>query len=263
MDSGIWQRLAQLNLLLDRTDEPLELDPPQIEHFYFPLALNLLDRLAGSDRTIAAVAGPPASGKTAFAAILTEVINVHSDRPLACWLGLDGWHYPNTYLDSHMIEKDGEWLKLKQIKGSPATFDVSAVRDCLERIRRRQPTSFPVYSRRIHDPVADAGQVEPSRKVVLFEGNYLLLAEDPWQALHPLFDVKIFLTAPPDKLVEGIRMRHLRGGKEPQEVERQILQVDLPNIQLVLAHSILADILVAKLDSKTIEKVTFGLRTIY
>jgi pantothenate kinase len=260
MDKDIWQRLVNIDLSLDRTDAPLELDPSQIERFYFPLALDLLNRSAGTERLMAAVAGPPASGKTAFSVILTEVINAHADRTLACWLGLDGWHYPNAYLDSHTIKKDKNTLTLRQIKGSPATFNVPALRECLEQIRRRQPTSFPVYSRRIHDPVPNAGSVEATSKIVLVEGNYLLLADNPWQALHALFDVKIFLTAPPDMLIEGIRLRHLRGGKEPEEVERQILQVDVPNIKLVLANSMPADILVEKIDSKTIEKVNFGLR---
>ena len=74
----MWDNLSQKNLTLDQTSTPLEMERLEVEQFYYPLALRLLERSRGQKRILAAVAGPPGSGKTAFATLLVAVINAEA-----------------------------------------------------------------------------------------------------------------------------------------------------------------------------------------
>lgn len=255
MQAEIWERLNRNPLFLDQTSQPLEVERAEVEQFYIPLAQTLLARSAGAARWMAAVAGPPGSGKTAFATLLAAVIEAVAGQRLAGLAGLDGWHYPNSYLDSHFIERGGERIPLRRIKGAPESFDYRAAQACLVRLRQGGRVEFPVYSRRLHDPLPGGGVVESSQRIVILEGNYWLLAEPPWLALQPLFDLRIFLKAGRQDLLDGLRERHLRGGKDPETVEQHLQAVDLPNIELVINYSIRPDLIVHKADSRRIERM--------
>jgi pantothenate kinase len=81
------------------------LDRQEVMDFYQPLARCVLERRQPGQREIVAVAGPPGSGKSAFAAVLTAVLDALAGEKLAALVGLDGWHFPNAYLDSHTIRR--------------------------------------------------------------------------------------------------------------------------------------------------------------
>jgi len=258
MEKDVWDQLARVRLTLDQTSALIEVNRKEAEEFYIPLAATLLDRLSPPARLLVGIAGPPGCGKTAFAALLAETINAISGEEMAACLGLDGWHFSNAYLDSHFIERGGEWFQLRRIKGAPETYDVYAAYQCLQRIRTQAKVIFPEYSRTLHDPVPDAGVVELRHRIVLAEGNYWLLKEEPWKDFQALFDVTIFLSASPQCLIEGLRTRHRRGAKGSRSVEKHIRQVDLPNIEHVLSNSVNADVVVYKRDSRLIERVVFA-----
>jgi pantothenate kinase len=257
LQTGVWERLSSLRLTLDQTKALVKVDRGEVERFYFPLASYLLDRLTPQARLLVAVAGPPGNGKTAFGTILAETINATTDVEIATCLGLDGWHFPNAYLDSHFAEHNCGRVLLSSIKGAPETYDVRAAYQCLKRIRNNEKVSFPTYSRKLHNPVPDAGVVEHHHHIVLAEGNYWLLNKEPWKDFQALFDVTIFLTATAQRLVTGLRNRHLRGAKSNKVVEEHIQNVDLPNIELVLSNSVKADVVVYKIDNRWIEKIIF------
>jgi pantothenate kinase len=252
MEPVFWRRLHAAHLTLDGTDVPLEFEAREVERFYLPLAGLLVERAAERDRYMVAIAGPPGSGKSAFTALLSAVINAHAGAAISTAIGLDGWHYPNSYLDSHTVLREGNPLPLRHLKGSPPSFDSAAAFDCLSGIREGQVTTYPVYSRACHDPIPDGGVISLGQRILLVEGNYLLLAIPPWAKFRALFDLSIFLTAPHDALEDAIRQRHLRGGKDAHTVQRYLDLVDLPDIDLVLAQSSQADILVKKADSRRI-----------
>ena len=251
----VWKRLTRSELFLDQTDIPLELERTQIEQFYFPLATRLLAQSVPDRRLMVAIAGPPGSGKTAFAAILVAVVNAEAENNLAVLVGLDGWHYPNAYLATHFAQRGGQRIRLRSIKGAPETFDASAAYDCLSKIRRGGQVRFPIYSRRLHEPIPAAGTTDVSHRIVVVEGNYLLLDEDPWGTFRQLFDVRVFITASPETLIDGLRERHLRGGKTAAVTERHIREVDLPNAQRMGASVVYAHVLVHKADTRRIDRI--------
>ncbi len=257
MQPTVWEHLTSSNLHLDRTDTPLEVDRTQIEQFYHPLAKTLLSRCSSVPRLMVAVAGPPGSGKTAFATILVAVVNAEARDDLAVLVGLDGWHYPNEYLATHFIDRDGERIALRSIKGAPETFDAVGAYGCLSEICRGRHVSFPVYSRRLHEPVPRGGSVDAHHKIVVVEGNYLLLDEDPWRRVRELFDVRIFIFAPRDVLVASLTERHQRGGKTPEATARQVRVVDLPNAERVCPGVAHAQVLVHKKDARRVDRIVW------
>lgn len=244
------------HLTLDGTSARLEIDPVELRLFYTPLAKIILKK-AGESRFVIGVAGPPGCGKSAFAAILCAIINASAGLNTAVCIGLDGWHYPNSYLDSHKTIRNGQEIPLRMVKGAPESYDTEAAKSFLRAARSDSVERFPVYSRALHDPIPQAGRLELFNRILLMEGNYLLLDSPIWRDFHPLMDLSIFLTAPREQLIAALRHRHLAGGKRPDVVEQHILFSDLPNLDLILAHSRPADILVEKTDSRRISKIRF------
>ncbi len=258
LDAVVWERIRRYPLKLDQTDAPIDLDLDTLKEYYYPIACRLIDRAQSDQRFLVAVAGPPGCGKTAFAAILAAVLNAVVDQEAATSIPLDGWHYPNEYLHSHKIQWRGNEVALNQIKGAPETYDTSLVFQCIEKVKAGEEVGFPIYSRTLHDPVPNGGRVKKQNRIVIVEGNYLLLQEEPWQRFRHLFDLSIMMIAQRETLVDGLRQRHLRGKKSEAMTEKQISYVDLPNIDRVLDNSGPADIIVHKADSRKIEKVVYA-----
>jgi len=251
-----WDRLSAQSIFTDQSFA-LHLDPEQVERFYLPVA-GWLERIPStSHRRIIAIAGPPGSGKSAFAAILSAVINTRAGTEIAAVVGQDGWHYSNAYLETHSTEIDGRQVTLRSIKGRPETFYVAGFHHALAMMRAVSEMRFPTYSRANHEPAADAGLLTSSHRLVLVEGNYLLLERSPWTGLKRFFDYTIFLTLDRVQLIGSLQDRHARGGKTPANIDRQIERVDLPDIDLVLEHSAQPDLLVVKSTSQTIERLVF------
>ena len=117
-----------------------------------------------------------------------------------------------------MTLADGRTLPLRAIKGALETFDVHAF---IEKVRETRtatrPVNWPVYSRIEHDVVSEGITIDAP--VVLVEGNYLLLDEEPWRGLVELADCTVFLDADSSLLHERLVARKVRGGMGRDEAE--------------------------------------------
>jgi pantothenate kinase len=100
--------------------------------------------------------------------------------------------------------------------------------------------AVPLFDRGLEIARAGAALVEADIRFVLVEGNYLLLDEEPWSRLAPLFDISIFLHVPRDELERRLlqRWRDLGRADGPQWVAAN----DMPNVDRVLARLRQADI---------------------
>jgi putative kinase len=259
MTEDLWASLKQAKLYLDQTNKPLEMDRGEIEQYYEPLARLILSRRRPGHRQIVAVAGPPGGGKTAFSTILMLVVNTMAGQNLAVQVGMDAWHFPNAYLDSHFTQRDGQPVLLRRLKGSPETYDRAGIQAFVEAAHRAAGLTYPVYSRELHDPIPDAGLITPEQQVVILEGNYFLLDEPPWSDMQRLFDLRIMIFGLVPDLLDGLRARHIRGRKTPEAVDDHLRRVDIPNMQYVLDHSRRADITVYKADNRHISRVEWAI----
>lgn len=196
------------------------------------LARGVLARAEGRARYVFAVAGPPGSGKSTLGAALVAALDRRAPGRAAL-MPMDGFH-----LDDTLLEARG-W---RARKGAPHTFDVDGLAWALRRIRAAdRPVLIPVFDRAIEIARAGAREIAPDQPVIVVEGNYLLLDEDPWTALAPLFDETLFLGTPEATLRERLTARWVGFGLDPESVRARVEDNDLPNARLVLARSRPAD----------------------
>ena len=210
-----------------------------VEGLFLPLLRRLtqMQRCAGR-RVIAFLAAPPATGKSTLLQFLEQLVREHADLTQMQALGMDGFHYPNRYLETHTILRDGVEIPLKSIKGAPETFDVPALAAKL-RAAKNGRTLFPVYDRRIHDVVPDALTVDAP--ILFVEGNWLLLDEEPWRGIRPPADYAVRIDADSALLRDRLIARKVQGGLSEAEATAFCEASDARNVERFAAHAGAAD----------------------
>jgi pantothenate kinase len=73
--------------------------------------------------------------------------------------------------------------------------------------------------------------------VLIVEGNYLLLNQQPWSHLNAMFDVTVTVDAPEDILRQRLVERWRSYGFTPAEIEAKVEGNDLPNGRNVTLNS--------------------------
>ncbi len=132
---------------------------------------------ADERRFLLGITGIPAAGKSTFAALLAATLNRLVRKELAVVVPIDGFHLPNV-----VLEERGLWA----VKGAPETFDVQGFVELLGRLREDATEVIwcPIYDRELHNRVPDAFAVDPSARILLVEGNYLLLTTPLWDQVR-------------------------------------------------------------------------------
>lgn len=191
------------------------------------LARKIVTASAGRSRFIVAVAGPPGSGKSTLADDLARRINARGERAVV--LPMDGFH-----LDNGLLEERG----LLARKGAPETFDVRGLRDVLGAVRRaEEEVLVPVFDRSRELAIAAARCISLEDRIILAEGNYLLLDLHPWSSLASLFDETILLREPMEELERRLVARWEGFGYGPEEIRAKVHGNDLVNAGTVLERS--------------------------
>jgi pantothenate kinase len=188
-------------------------------------------------RFVLGITGPPGAGKSTLASALAEALDEQRGRGFAVLAPLDGFHLSNETLES---------LGLRSVKGAPETFDASAFVASLRRVRSRPGAVFlwPDFDRGAEETVPGAISVGPEARVVITEGNYLLLTEPPWSDVRALVDQVWYVDAPVEVLRRRLLERQLAGGRSEQEAIRHVDDSDLGNAELVARTRHLADLIV-------------------
>ncbi|MAE65913.1 MAG: nucleoside/nucleotide kinase family protein [Phycisphaeraceae bacterium] len=200
------------------------------------LAEDLIRRAAAAPRTIVGIAGIPGAGKSTLGRDLLDAIET-IDPGVPVLVPMDGFH-----LTSERLER----LGLRDRKGAPHTFDADGYVELLRKARDPRITlRFPVYDRQLHEPVfddAEAHVITPAARIVLTEGNYLLLDTEPWSRLADVLDASWLLDTPVDKARGWTIERHVRGGRDRADAEAHYERSDALNVRLVLDRMRLPDL---------------------
>ncbi len=192
-------------------------------------------------RALLGIVGSPGSGKSTLAEALLAALR--ADPPPgegADWVAhvpMDGYHLADVEL---------ERLGLRHAKGAPDTFDAGGYAALLARLRAREDgvVYAPAFERTLEQPLAGAIPVPAAARLVVTEGNYLLLDTGRWPAVRPLLDEVWFCALRDDVRLERLHARHVRFGKAPDEAVAWVGAVDEPNAALIDATRGHADLLV-------------------
>lgn len=196
---------------------------------------------ADGSRAILGIAGAPGAGKTTLA--LDLVAALRADPPAgagADWVvhvPMDGFHLADVALRR---------LDRLERKGAPDTFDAAGYTALLRRLRSDTAgvVYAPAFDREIEQPVAGSIAVPPDCRLVLTEGNYLLLDAPEWRAARAASD-EVWFCRVDDGLRESRLLdRHVRFGKAPDEARAWMRAVDEPNARLIAASAGGADLTV-------------------
>jgi pantothenate kinase len=196
------------------------------------LAATIFKRAGKAQRFVVAIAGPPGAGKSTLSTRLHELL----PEGAAEIVPMDGFHY-----DDVVLERRG----LSARKGAPETFDFAGFETLLKRIRAAEPDiAIPVFDRSMELSRAAASIIAADTKFILVEGNYLLLDEEPWSRLAPLFDFSIFVDVPRAELERRLLERWHEHGRSDEDARAWIASNDMPNIDRVLARRRPADLVI-------------------
>ncbi|MCD4532525.1 nucleoside/nucleotide kinase family protein [Nocardioides sp. cx-169] len=182
--------------------------------------------------------GAPGAGKSTLAALLAA-------RHGAAVVPMDGFHLADVELARR---------GLRQAKGAPETFDVLGYAALLRRVRDREDLVLaPMFERDLEQPVAGALPVRGEAELVVTEGNYLLLPEQPWPRVRAQLDTVWHVVTDEDLRLERLLARHVRFGKTPAEARAWVERVDGPNGVLIEAVADRADLVLDLTDLATWE----------
>ena len=211
-----------------------------IEEVFMPFLQELTDLKMTLDRkVIAYLVAPPGAGKSTLARFLEQLSRERSrEIDVIRALSIDGYQYTAAYMNVKTVERDGEQVLMRDIKGAPETFDLDLLIDKIREVRQ-EGTNWNIYDRKIHDILPDYWSVEDD--IILLEGNYLLLKESGWTNVRVLADYSIFIEAEPYLLRERLINRHVAGGKSREAAEAFYDFSDSKNIERVLKNSARAD----------------------
>ncbi|AFL48710.1 pantothenate kinase [Sinorhizobium fredii] len=194
----------------------------------------ILKRAAGAGRFVVAIAGPPGAGKSTLAEALAEAI-AEAGESVAV-LPMDGFHMDNAVL----VEKG-----LLPRKGAPETFDVRAFLSTLAAVHANDgEVLVPVFDRTRELAIASARAIAPQTRIVLVEGNYLLLDEAPWSRLDGAFDYSIFIDPGIEVLERRLLQRWYDHGYDEESARKKALGNDIPNARRVVGNCRASDLVI-------------------
>lgn len=187
-------------------------------------------------RVMIGVVGQPGAGKSTLTSGLAEALG--TDGLSTVVVPMDGFHLANPELAR---------LGRADRKGAIDTFDGGGYVALLRRLR--DPAEGVVYAPEyvrgaLESSIGSAIPVPPEIRVVLTEGNYLLVDEPPWSAVRELLDETWFLDVAEELRRRRLYERHVANGKSPERARAFTFGSDETNARLVASTRERADLVV-------------------
>ncbi|MBL3666117.1 nucleoside/nucleotide kinase family protein [Streptomyces sp. M2CJ-2] len=188
-------------------------------------------------RAVLGIAGSPGSGKSTLAGHVVRELN-GTGEPWVAHVPMDGFHLADAELDR---------LGRRHRKGAPDTFDAAGYAELLRRLREETYDDVvyaPGFERVLEQPIAGAVPVPPTARLVVTEGNYLLLDTGAWARVRPQLDEVWFCELDEKERLRRLVARHEEFGKRHDEAVAWALRSDQPNAELIAPTRHRADLVV-------------------
>ncbi|RKR88474.1 hypothetical protein BDK92_2802 [Micromonospora pisi] len=184
--------------------------------------------LAGAGpRQLLGIAGAPGAGKSTLAQRLVAALG-----PVAALVPMDGFH---------LAEAELHRLGRHHRKGALDTFDGAGYVALMRRLRTGGESGdgaggtvyAPEFRRELEESIAGAIAVPPQVRLVVTEGNYLLVPAPPWGELRGLLDEVWFLDLEAGERLRRLTDRHIGFGRSVTEAATRARGTDQVNADLI------------------------------
>jgi pantothenate kinase len=193
--------------------------------------------VSGGKRAILGITGPPAAGKTTLAEALVAAISATAPEGWVAHVPMDGFHLADVELDR---------LGSRDRKGAPDTFDALGYAALLRRLHDDDDEIIyaPGFDHVLAQGLAGAIGVPRAARLIISEGNYLLVDDERWNRVRPLADEIWFADLGQDTRMSRLVARHMRVGKDEANAIKWATGSDELNAVVVAATRDRADLIV-------------------
>lgn len=215
----------------------LEIESTQVHELYERIiSLYETKTKAGSKkRLIISIAGVPGSGKTTLAETLVKKL---SNSIKTAMLPQDGFHLYRSELQALPNPEEAV-----ERRGAPFTFNSKAFLELIKKLNdekyAKKDICAPSFDHKLKDPVENDIIIESDVKIVIIEGNYVLLKDPYWSEITDYVDESWFLDTPFTITLGRLVRRHLEAGIVTTEEEafKRANGSDMINAKYIVENS--------------------------